>query len=70
MGIIRINSKRDEINIYSKNHGVDPVNLLTDGYPVVCSKSHNGELFFADATGYYDFFPDQIKTNPTPRKLF
>jgi signal transduction histidine kinase/ligand-binding sensor domain-containing protein len=69
MGIIRINSKRDAINIYSKNHGVDPDNLRTNGYQVVCGKSHSGELFFADATGYYAFFPDQIKSNPTPPQI-
>lgn len=69
MGIIRINPRRDKLSIYGINQGVDPVNLINDGYHIVCSKGAKGELFFVDAAGYYHFFPDQIKSNLTAPQI-
>lgn len=69
VGIIRINGKRDQIAIFGRNNGVDPVNLFTDGYFVASGKSNSGELFFPDAAGYYDFFPDRIKNNRAPPQI-
>ena len=66
-GIFRFSPKRNEITVYNMNQGVDASRLssvLMRG-----KKGGGGELFFGDRTGYYAFFPDQIKTNTTAPQI-
>lgn len=61
-GIFKFDSSRKQISVFSKNQGVDPANLNFPG--MLGKKGRKGEIFFADNTGYYAFFPDQYKINP------
>lgn len=66
-GIFRFNRKRSEITVYNKNQGVDASalsSILMRG-----KKGIRGELFFGDRTGYYTFFPDQLKNNSTAPQI-
>ncbi|MEO7044509.1 MAG: two-component regulator propeller domain-containing protein, partial [Ferruginibacter sp.] len=55
--LIRINEKRDEVNVYGKSYGIHTNTLFTVDNFV----GKNGELFFGDQSGYYAFLPDMIK---------
>jgi len=69
-GILRLNPKRDEITVYSGNQGVDASDLTHAwGHNMQGAKGRRGELFFGDTTGYYAFFPDQLKRNVTPPQV-
>jgi len=69
-GILRFSPNRNEITVYSKNQGVDASGLtLTWGHNMQGVKGKRGELFFGDRTGYYAFFPDQLKRNVTPPQI-
>ncbi|MDF2432809.1 MAG: hypothetical protein JWP44_2440 [Mucilaginibacter sp.] len=61
-GIIKINLQNNYINIYGKNHGVDPVSLRF-GHTL-----HNGKVVFGDSGGYFSFFPDKpLQALPAPK---
>ena len=69
-GILRFSPKRDEITVYSRNQGVDAASLTVAwGHNMQGVKGKRGELFFGDKTGYYAFFPDQLKRNATPPQI-
>jgi ligand-binding sensor domain-containing protein/signal transduction histidine kinase len=69
-GILRFSHKRDEITVYSGNQGVDASSLTHAwGHNMQGTKGKRGELFFGDTTGYYAFFPDQLKRNVTPPQI-
>ncbi|MBC7875370.1 MAG: hypothetical protein H7Y01_15325 [Ferruginibacter sp.] len=65
LGILRLDSKRNDIRIYGKNRGVDAVNLISfSGY-----KGLNGALHFSAVSGYYSFFPDSLSGNSRPPQV-
>src|SRR5688572_5091666 len=66
-GILRLDSSRNEITIYSKEHGVDASSLAF--YLMRSAKGRRGEFYFADNAGYYAFFPEQFQTNPIPPQI-
>ena len=69
-GILRFSRNRNDITVYSGNQGVDASALtLTWGHNMQSVKGKHGELFFGDRTGYYAFFPDQLKGNVTPPQI-
>jgi ligand-binding sensor domain-containing protein/anti-sigma regulatory factor (Ser/Thr protein kinase) len=66
-GILRFSPNRNEFNVYSKNQGVDASGLT---FPLMHGeKGKRGEFFFGDRTGYYAFFPNQLKGNVTPPQV-
>ena len=69
-GILRFSPNRNEITVYSRNQGVDASGLTHAwGHNMQGAKGKRGELFFGDTTGYYAFFPDQLKRNVTPPQI-
>jgi signal transduction histidine kinase len=66
-GIVRLSRSRNEIRLFNKNQGVDGSTLSL--YEMKATKSRSGKLFFANMTGYYYFFPDQIKSNSHPPQI-
>jgi signal transduction histidine kinase/ligand-binding sensor domain-containing protein len=59
---IKINEGRDEVKIYTLANGVHENEFaFADNF-----KGKNGELFFGDQTGYYAFFPNQLKDKNIP----
>ena len=69
-GILRLSPNRNEITVYSRNQGVDASGLTHAwGHNMQGAKGKRGELFFGDTTGYYAFFPDQVKRNVTPPQI-
>ena len=60
-GIFRFDDKRNEIRVFKMNQGVDASGLSF--YLMRGEKGRDGELFFGHRTGYYTFFPDQLKGN-------
>jgi signal transduction histidine kinase/ligand-binding sensor domain-containing protein len=69
-GILRLSSDRNEITVYSKNQGVDASRLTMPwGHNIKGVKGKRGKLFFGDRTGYYAFFPDQLKRNVMPPQI-
>ena len=63
VGILRLDSKRDDIRIYGKNRGVDVVNFI---FILSAYKGFNGALNFGAASGFYNFFPDSLSGNSRP----
>jgi ligand-binding sensor domain-containing protein len=63
--IIRINSRRDQVKIFGESYGVKQ-NTFNYGYNF---KAANGELFFGDQSGYYAFFPGQLKSGDKPPRV-
>jgi len=60
--IVKINEKRNDIKRYGINYGIHKNTFVfSDNI-----KSKNGQLFFGDQTGYYAFFPDQLKDTDAP----
>ena len=54
--IVRLNPGRDTVRIYGENYGVHG-----NTFPLSHNfKAANGELFFGDQAGYYEFFPDRL----------
>jgi ligand-binding sensor domain-containing protein len=68
-GILRLSPNRNEICVYSKNQGVDGSGLTLVWGLMRGAKGKRGELFFGDRTGYYAFFPDQLKRNTTAPQI-
>ncbi len=69
-GILRFSPNRNEVTVYSRNQGVDASGLtITWGHNMQGVKGKRGKLFFGDRTGYYVFFPDQLKGNVTPPQI-
>jgi hypothetical protein len=65
IGILTLNRERNGLVIYGENHGVNTKRFLAVG----CYKSKNGELFFGDGSGYYNFFPGQLSKNSRPPQI-
>ena len=63
IGICRINSERNEVLIFSRHN--DPIFYNGTG----SHKSRNGELFFGGGSGYFVFFPQQMKSNSKPPQI-
>ena len=60
--IIKINAERNSVSMYGKSYGVHANTFyLCDNY-----KAKNGEIFLGDQSGYYAFFPDQVKETQPP----
>ena len=69
-GILKFSPNRNEITVYSGNQGVNASGLTHAwGHNMQGAKGKRGELFFGDTTGYYAFFPDQLKRNVTPPQI-
>jgi ligand-binding sensor domain-containing protein len=66
-GIFRISHTRSEVSLYSGNQGVIAINFAHD--LLRGRKGRQGELYFADRTGYYTVLPDQFKTNTVPPQI-
>ncbi|MFI5132571.1 MAG: two-component regulator propeller domain-containing protein, partial [Chitinophagales bacterium] len=65
VGILRLDSKRNDIRIYGKNRGVNAGNLgLSSG-----NRAFNGALNFGAASGFYSFFPDSLSGNSMPPQI-
>jgi signal transduction histidine kinase/ligand-binding sensor domain-containing protein len=64
-GIIRLNPKRNETSVYGENYGVKENTLI----PTAAYKGRNGELFFGDTTGYFEFSPDQVTADRRPPEI-
>ena len=64
--IVKINEKRDEVKQYGKNYGVH-----FNGFEFADNfKGSNGQIFMGDQSGFYAFFPDQLKDNKPPHIIF
>ncbi|MBA2562445.1 MAG: histidine kinase [Chitinophagaceae bacterium] len=61
IGIIRLNSQRNQTTIYNKNHRVMVEDFAGESGSW---KGKKGELFFGDLKGYYAFFPNEFIVNP------
>jgi signal transduction histidine kinase/ligand-binding sensor domain-containing protein len=63
--IVKINPSRDQTKVYGENYGVHANTFgFADNF-----NSADGELFFGDQGGYYDFYPDNIKDVYAPLHL-
>jgi two-component sensor histidine kinase len=66
-GIFRISPTRSEVSLYAANRGVIAINFAHD--LLRGRKGRQGELYFADRTGYYIVLPDNFKTNTIPPQI-
>ena len=66
-GILRLGPDRNQISVYNKNQNVDASALTSPR--MHGAKGKSGEFFFGDRTGYYHFFPGQIKKNTVPPQI-
>ncbi|MCJ7772629.1 MAG: hypothetical protein MUP22_05795, partial [Desulfobacterales bacterium] len=64
-GIVKIDSRRNETSVYGKNYGVGEIgNWINSSY-----KGLHGEIYFGDATGYYQFNPMELTKNVRPPEI-
>ncbi|MDX2047631.1 MAG: two-component regulator propeller domain-containing protein [Chitinophagaceae bacterium] len=68
IGLFRLRHDRSEAGLFGKRHGIFASNYTTQSN---CFKGKDGELFFGYnlGTGYYSFFPEQLKGNTTAPDL-
>ncbi|MEO6289258.1 MAG: two-component regulator propeller domain-containing protein, partial [Ginsengibacter sp.] len=62
-GICRLNPKKSEVVIFTRHE--DPIHYNGTGY----YKGKKGELYFGGTSGYFAFFPDQIRGNTIPPQI-
>ncbi len=63
-GIIRLNPRRDKMNIYDANYGISiPDFNFRYARPFPSVKGQYGKIFFGDETGFY-ISRQQLKSNP------
>jgi signal transduction histidine kinase/ligand-binding sensor domain-containing protein len=61
-GIVKLNSRNGETNIYGKRQGVNLNAMSFLGYT-----RHDGELLWGDSSGYFAFHPDKLlHRSPAP----
>ena len=63
--IIKINRRRDSVKIYGESYGIHQDNFEFSDNLI----APNGELFIGDDSGYYAFFPDQLKDIPSSIRI-
>jgi signal transduction histidine kinase/ligand-binding sensor domain-containing protein len=69
-GILKIRPNRNDIIVYSRNQGVNASDLtISWGHNIHGEAGKLGEFFIGDKTGYYDFFPGQLKVNTTSPQI-
>ena len=68
IGLFRLSPDRNRISFFGKSRAFTPSTHATQKN---CVKGIGGELFFGDnlGSGYYSFFPEQIKVNTAPPDL-
>jgi signal transduction histidine kinase/ligand-binding sensor domain-containing protein len=54
-GVIRLNLRNNETNIYGKNQGINVAVFSSLGYT-----RRNGDILFSDTGGYYTFQPEKL----------
>ena len=59
-GVYRLNKKRDQVIFYGKENGVYTQFM----YYGSAYKGLDGKIYMGDYTGYFGFYPDQLKISP------
>jgi signal transduction histidine kinase/ligand-binding sensor domain-containing protein len=60
-GIVRLNKERSSAVLYGKNQGVNSLAFTYFGYT-----RQNGEILYADTSGYFNFRPDLLQQDVSP----
>jgi signal transduction histidine kinase/ligand-binding sensor domain-containing protein len=63
--IIKLDLATNQTSIYGRKYGVFPNSI----YDLNVYRNSNGELFFGDGTGYFQFFPGFVYENAIPPQL-